>query len=263
MGISGRVMMRKIKNYHTHTLFCGHGKGYPIDYVNIALENNFAVLGFSEHAPIDIPAFYFTIFGKENEYFNEVNSLKNKYSNLEILCGLEVDYFEDFHNYYDELLKKYDYISLSCHYTRYKTNNLDDHCSFHLRTIASVFEYKELLIAGMRSKYFSFVNHPDLFITYDIDGYDIVTKEIVDAAIECDLPLELNLNQIRVKPHLYQEGGLRYDFWKYVGTTNAKVIINFDAHLPEFLASNLYAETINYANKLNLNLVDEIKKVKK
>lgn len=254
--------MRKIKNYHTHTLFCGHGKGHPIDYANTALNNNFDVLGFSEHAPIDIPAFYFTITGYENEYFKEVNEIKNKFPNLKILCGLEVDYFEDFHNYYDELLKKYDYISLSCHYTRYKTKYLDEHCSFHLRNLESIFEYKELLIAGMKSNYFSFVNHPDLFITYDLPGYDIVTKEIVDAAIECDLALELNLNQIRVKPHLYKEGGLRYDFWKYVGTTNAKVIINFDAHTPDFLASNLYYETLEYAKKLNLNLVDEIKMVK-
>ena len=35
--------MEKIRNYHTHTLFCGHGKGYPIDYAKIALENNIDV----------------------------------------------------------------------------------------------------------------------------------------------------------------------------------------------------------------------------
>lgn len=262
MGISGCGIMKKIKNYHTHTLFCGHGKGHPIDYVNIALESNFEVLGFSEHAPIDIPAFYFTISGNEDKYFNEVNELKEKVPNLTILCGLEVDYFEDFHYYYEELLKKYDYISLSCHYTRYKTLYLDDYCSFRLKTIETVFEYKDILVNGMKSNYFSFVNHPDLFLTYPMDCYDIVTKEIVQTAIECDLPLELNLNQIRVKPHLYEKGALRYNFWKYVGTTNAKVIINFDAHLPEFLSSDLYYKTLELAKTLNLNIVDEIKKVK-
>ena len=69
MGFSGCVIMEKIKNYHTHTLFCGHGKGYPIDYAKIALENNFETLGFSEHAPIDIPGFYFTIKNNEEKYF--------------------------------------------------------------------------------------------------------------------------------------------------------------------------------------------------
>ena len=98
--------MKKIRNYHTHTLFCGHGKGYPIDYAKIALENNFEVLGFSEHAPIDIKAFYFTIAGYEDDYFNEVTKIKNLYPNLTILCGLEVDYFEDFHSYYEKLLNK-------------------------------------------------------------------------------------------------------------------------------------------------------------
>ena len=254
--------MEKIRNYHTHTLFCGHGKGYPIDYAKIALENNFEVLGFSEHAPIDIPSFYFTIAGYEDDYFNEVSKIKNQYSNLTILCGLEVDYFENFHEYYEKLLNKYDYLSLSCHYTRYNVDNVEDYCSFRLNNIYTVLEYKDILINGMKSNFFSFVNHPDLFITYPMDGYDFVTKEIVSTAILCDLPLELNLNQIRVKPHLYQKGGLRYKFWEYVGTTNAKVIINFDAHLPEFLASPIYKQTLEMAKELGLNIVNEIKKVK-
>ena len=262
MGFSGCVIMEKIKNYHTHTLFCGHGKGYPIDYAKIALENNFETLGFSEHAPIDIPGFYFTIKNNEEKYFNEVTSIKGIYPNLNILCGLEVDYYDDFHPYYDKLLDKYDYLSLSCHYTRYNVSDLENYCSFRLANINTVLEYKDILVKGMKSNYFSFVNHPDLFLTYDMEGYDEVTKEIVQTAIECDLPLELNLNQIRVKGHLYEQGGLRYNFWKYVGTTNAKVIINFDAHFPEFLASDLYAKAFELAKKLNLNIVNEIKKVK-
>ncbi|MBQ6817910.1 MAG: hypothetical protein IJO27_05700, partial [Bacilli bacterium] len=147
-------------------------------------------------------------------------------------------------------------------YTRYNVQNLEDYCSFRLNNITTVLEYKNILIKGMKSNYFSFVNHPDLFLTYEMDGYDQVTKEIVDTAIKCDLPLELNLNQIRVKGHLYEKGGLRYNFWKYVGTTNAKVIINFDAHFPDFLASDLYHKTLELSKELNLNLVNEIKKVK-
>ena len=86
---------------------------------------------------------------------------------------------------------------------------------------------------------------------------DFVTKEIVSTAIECDLPLELNLNQIRVKPHLYQKGGLRYKFWEYVGTTNAKVIINFDAHFPEFLGSSIYNQTLEMAKELGHHALKE------
>ena len=248
----------KITNYHTHTLYCGHGKGHPIDYYEIAKEHNFKVLGFSEHAPNIIKALGGVPFEKIELYYNEVNALKNKYPDLEVLCGLEVDYFETFHPYYKKLKEKYDYLSLSCHYIRCNTPNPGQYSSFHLKNIEDCNVYKDILIKGMHSNLFSFINHPDLFIREPLDGYEKLTKEIVNEAIKCNLPLEFNLNQFRARNELYQENNLRYKFWQYVGKTNAKVIINFDAHYPEFLETDLYQQAISLSKKLNLKLIDRI-----
>ena len=38
-------------NLHTHTAHCRHASGLPEDYCAAALEQNFEILGFSDHAP--------------------------------------------------------------------------------------------------------------------------------------------------------------------------------------------------------------------
>lgn len=254
--------MKRIKNYHTHTLFCGHGKGHPIDYAKYANLKDFEVLGFSEHAPTIIKGLGGVPFEKIDQYYNEVHELKKIYPNMKILCGLEVDYFETFHPYFKKLLERYDFLSLSCHYIKCNVHNPGDYSCFCLQNSQDVVTYTDILIKGMESGFFSFVNHPDLFIREPLAGYEEATKKIVAAAIKYDLPLELNLNQMRARKQLYERDNYRYNFWKYVGKTNAQVIINFDAHFPEFLASDIYLDALSFAKELNLNLVDEIKIVK-
>ncbi|MBQ6671978.1 MAG: hypothetical protein IJM73_01995, partial [Spirochaetales bacterium] len=38
-------------NYHTHTTRCNHAKGTDREYVEKAVSEGFAVLGFSDHTP--------------------------------------------------------------------------------------------------------------------------------------------------------------------------------------------------------------------
>ena len=39
-------------NYHTHLELCGHAVGMTEDYVKVAIEEGFEVLGMSDHGPI-------------------------------------------------------------------------------------------------------------------------------------------------------------------------------------------------------------------
>ena len=109
------------RNFHTHTIYCGHAVGLPIDYLDAINTYSLNTLGFSEHAYIDIQSFTHTV--KTNEhmhmYYNDVVELKKK-TNCEVLIGLEVDYFPSFMDYYKELHKKYDYLTLSVHFVIFK-----------------------------------------------------------------------------------------------------------------------------------------------
>ena len=39
-----------MKNYHTHTARCHHAMGTDEDYVQIAIQEGYTTLGFSDHA---------------------------------------------------------------------------------------------------------------------------------------------------------------------------------------------------------------------
>ena len=39
-------------NYHTHLKLCGHAEGMSNDYVKVAVEEGFEIIGISDHGPI-------------------------------------------------------------------------------------------------------------------------------------------------------------------------------------------------------------------
>ena len=95
-------------NFHTHTIFCGHAKGLPVDYLDAIKELKLKTIGFSEHAYVGVPSFKHTIKTPEdmNKYYDEVIKLRNA-TDTEVLVGLEVDYFPRLNSYYKELKEKY------------------------------------------------------------------------------------------------------------------------------------------------------------
>ena len=82
-----------INNYHTHTFLCD-GVGEPEEYVLQALKLGCSEIGFSGHsyAPWDK-----TCLGMDSESFLRYRDLiykcKNKYRDIKIYCGLELDYY--------------------------------------------------------------------------------------------------------------------------------------------------------------------------
>lgn len=249
---------KRICNYHTHTLYCGHGIGYPIDYLKVAIKNNFQVLGFSEHAPLPEKYFIHTIDEKENEYFEKVTALKNNNFGIKIYVGLEIDYFEEFNDFYKKLLNKYDYLSLSCHYIKYQAANIGDYSCFNLNTTEKKLLFKKIIFSGIHSQLFSYLNHPDIFINDNDELIRKISEDIIDEAIKYDLPLELNISQMLRFPLLYKQNNIRFNFWKKVSQKQAKVIINFDAHQPNLLNIANYKKALLFANNLNLNMIEKI-----
>ena len=244
-------------NYHVHTLYCGHGEGHPEDYAQIAYKEGLKNLGFTEHAWLPGSRFTHTICGHEEEYFNEVHEAKEKYKGkVNIYCGLEIDYFPDHHDYYKELLKKYDYLTLSVHYLRY--NGPDLYGSWHGYTDINLLnEYRDLIVTGIKSKLFKFVNHPDNFVCVWNDDVIKISMDIINTAISYDIPLELNGNQFE-RSTLFSPGEPREKFWELVGKTNCKVLINTDAHKCKDLLRSNIDSMIEFSKKHNLNVLKEI-----
>lgn len=251
-------------NFHTHTLFCGHAVGLPIDYLNSIKDLGLKTLGFSEHSYIDIPRFHHIISSREemDSYYNEVQKLKEK-TNIELLTGLEIDYVPSFIDYYKELKEKFDFLSLSVHFVYI---NNDYSYATRFSKIDELILYKDYLISGINSKLFSFVNHPDLFLNNfanenkDNEIIKSLEKDIIDEAVKADIPIEFNIAQFYRFNHLYDENSVRYGFWKMVGMSKVKVLINYDAHDPNEMTLERYNKVMEYISKFNLNIVTDFRK---
>jgi len=85
-----------IQNLHTHTAFCD-GKNTPEEMVRAAVALGMDSLGFSGHAPMDVPNDWTMTAETVPRYRAEAERLQKAYAGrLEIFLGLEQDYCSPF-----------------------------------------------------------------------------------------------------------------------------------------------------------------------
>lgn len=250
-------------NFHSHTYLCGHAGGIPIDYVNEAIKNNFSVLGISEHAPMTMLPNYNSRLKNEDypkylELLHEADLVAEKH-NIKLYKGLEIEYVGK-SDVYLKFLDDLDYLVLGQHYI-YVDGKLKS--TYDLSTLEDIIIYSNTLIEAIKTGYFNLVAHPDLCF-YNIEN---PTKEMYQALIpfiklakQLDIPLEVNANGFR--RNLYEKSPyLKYprtQFFQMVAKENAKVISSSDAHSPEQLNDHFIKVAYQFANELNLNIINTL-----
>jgi len=110
---------------HTHHERCGHAEGEIRDYIEAAIQSGLEIIGISDHSPYFYKAvdhFRPNVTMRKSEfaeYVAEVLALKKEYENkIEVLLGVESDYFSEHMSHYEKQYKQYpfDYIIGSVHY---------------------------------------------------------------------------------------------------------------------------------------------------
>ena len=232
-------------NLHTHSIYCGHGSGYPEEYARKAEEDGLGVLGFTEHLPFPDDRLHSSRmpFAQKDVYENEVLRLKKVYEKkgVDILLGWECDYFPEFDDYYDSLLEKADYLIFGTHYTLKD----GEYKSLFTRPLEKndLYDYARNTIKAMEYPNFSFAAHPDVFfIGYEKfdDEAKAVSKDIISCAISHDLPMEMNGNgMIRASRYDRPSYPMR-EFWELALEMGAeKFIRNTDAHCAANLTKSI------------------------
>lgn len=258
-------MMRT--NYHTHTYRCGHATGTEEDYVKSAIKNNLSILGISDHAPFpeDIIVHSRMSYSQLNDYISTCIELKEKYKNqIELKVGFEIEYIESQHEYYKKLLNELnvEYLVLGQHFFNINEKVIN---TFDLNNSAECIYYAKTIEKALETGFFKILAHPDVIFINNIKFDDNAKKAceiIINAAKKYDIPLEFNANGIR-RGLVNYDGTIRYpypfiDFWKMVSKENLKVIISSDCHAPEFMWDENMENAYALANKLNLNIINEI-----
>ncbi len=252
-----------MKNYHTHTYRCHHASGTDEDYVKKAIEAGFEVLGFSDHTPWHYKSRFRPYMRMEDyeleEYVNSISYLKEKYKDkIEILVGLEVEYFPEYMDWLKEQLKRYpiDYIILGNHYELSDENGIYFGTRINKEKLS---RYVDLCIEGLETGLFSYLAHPDLAgYPYNDEYYKKEMERLCLRAKELDIPLEYNLLGLSENRHYP-----RHEFFKIVSKIGNKVILGYDAHTPFSLKNKEnYMRAKEYLNKMDIEVIDSIKLLK-
>lgn len=233
-------MKKQVFNYHTHTERCGHATGSDEQYVRAAIMAGFQELGFSEHISypgVEKPGERI-LYKDIDSYLASIEELKERYHDqITIKVGFEIEYFDEQLSYLQEMRKRCDYMILGQHRQFVDCGGYD-----YLSDDEAVRSYTKQVLAGMRSGLISMLAHPDYFMLGRRDFSKTCAacaEEICACAVECNIPLEINLNGLRYGTLPYLEGE-RYpypfrEFWQIAERYPIQVVYGFDAHQPTTL----------------------------
>ncbi|MCL1879932.1 MAG: histidinol-phosphatase HisJ family protein [Actinomycetia bacterium] len=83
---------------HTHTYYSGHGEGTPAEVVAAAAAKSVTTLAVTEHMPVPLelsPGGHFSMrFAEVPQYISEVKAARDDHPELEVICGVEVDWLD-------------------------------------------------------------------------------------------------------------------------------------------------------------------------
>ena len=247
-------------DYHIHTKLCGHATGEMEQYVERAIEIDLSEIGFSDHLPFvdfERPGFAMSL-SQLPFYVQKVDKLREKYPNITIRSGIEVDYFPHLEHKIAALLDQYtfDYVYGSVHFIDDWTFDSPDALpEWNLADINQVWEqYIGLLHQAAESGLFDIMSHLDLVKIYGFrPTRDLLPQweSLMKCLKENGLATEINTRGLR-KPvgEIYPSEKILALIKKY----EIPIVFGSDAHAPEEVGRD-FDKASELALKYGINTV--------
>lgn len=246
-----------LANWHSHTFRCKHAAGDVADYCAAARRAGLTTLGISDHSPTKDGrwAGVRMDYALMPDYIAAIDRAAAEYPDIRLYKGLECEWVPAFgRGWFEEDLRgRYglDYIALAPHSFTMEAGSDHWYNSFlrapGIDQKAWLGGYTRYLVEAIGTGLFDFVAHPDLigcFCTAWTPDCDAAARDIVQAARDARMPLELNTSGFR-KPWVTDDDGQErpqypwLPFWRLAAEEGATVIVNTDAHAPDLIAASL------------------------
>jgi histidinol-phosphatase (PHP family) len=224
-----------IIDLHNHTPLCNHAEGTIDEYINVALEKNIEVFGFSDHAPMDFDTKYRMSFQEMKQYETDIRNAKKKYADkITIALGYEVDYLEG-HMDKRVLDADVDYLIGSVHFIdEWGFDNPEFIGQYENADINEIWQkYFNAVEAMANTKLFDIVGHLDLIKVFKfMPNREIkaIAKNALLAIKNADMVLEINAAGYR-KP--IGEAYPSKELLEEAYTMGIPITFSSDAHKPE------------------------------
>ena len=218
--------------FHVHTSRCKHASlESDIEYVWAALDSGASRLVFTDHVPYpgdQIP--YRMDMSELQDYIDSINSLKIRFAGqIEILCGLEIEFLPSYLDYYKDLrsMPGIDLLILGQHFYEQSDG------------LISVFNYdktnepwgQSLAIAeGIKTGLFDVVAHPDRVFRSN-ESFGPKEREYASKMIDAAYP-DGNWSGVYFEWNFsssMRKGFLTPEFWDMI-PDRSHIIYGLDAH---------------------------------
>jgi histidinol-phosphatase (PHP family) len=229
-------------DYHLHTRLCRHATGEIGEYIEAAIRAGIKEICFTDHIPLpeefDLAH---RMTGDEIElYLGWVERAKQAYPQIEILAGIEADYYEGFEKYLDQFLSahKFDLVIMSVHFVKqWPDGNWVFNYHFPDKSISRVYEeYLDTMIKGIKTGLFDVAGHVDIIKKNGTSLMEMVPEkvdEILDALKKAGMGIEINTSGLR------KDAGECYPGFDWLNAIRLKalpVTVGSDAHSPQQVA---------------------------
>ena len=236
--------MQILADYHTHTKY-SHGKGTIEENVLEAISKGIKTIGISDHG------YKHLAYGiKLNDIYKmreEIDKLNEKYSNIEILLGMECNILDSYGNIdiNDKIIENCDYIMAGYHFASTPTSlkRMFNHCNNYMIKNEKSKDYNtKAIINAMKNNDIFIITHPG-------DKGDVYIEEIAKVAKNTDTRLEINSSH----------GFLNSSQLVKIKGIGNKFIIGSDAHIPQNVGNFDLAMKIVKEASVDLSLIENIK----
>ena len=194
-------------DYHMHTPLCRHAKGEPVEYAARALELGLPEIGFSDHSPVekDDQDDWRMLAGELDDYVSMVQHAQEKFPQLPIKLGLEVDFIPGHEDWIRTMAGRYewDYFIGSVHYIsgKWDFDNPKRLAEWENRDVFEVWtDYFSRLTDAAASGLFEIIGHADLpkkFGHVPSENCASLFKKLLTACADTETCIELNTAGLR------------------------------------------------------------------
>ncbi|MEZ6255761.1 MAG: DNA polymerase/3'-5' exonuclease PolX [Patescibacteria group bacterium] len=243
------ITLNDIKgDLHTHTTY-SDGTNSIEEMIQKAISLNYEYIGITDHGPSVHSRGRFEVLGIIDKRRDEISKLNEKYDNIKIFYGYEINLLADGEmSMPDDLMKKLDYVIAGLH-----TAFNQDKGTATRRVINAIENPNVFMIA-----------HPSGRIINQRKAVELDWEQVLDAAASTNTVLEINAHPNRLD--------LAEDLVLEAVSKNIKLAINTDAHstadmdLMQYgidVASRGWCTNANILNTLPYEEISKIIKVNK
>jgi len=195
-----------IPDYHIHTALCKHATGKMEDYVLRAVELGIQEIAFCDHIPLpdDFDLAHRMHISEFEGYVNEIRRLQKTYPQINILFGIEADFYDGFEDYLDGFLKQYEFdlVIMSVHFIKnWPKGNWAFTYHFPDKTLTEIYsDYLSAVLRGVRTGLFDIIGHLDLVKSAEqslLYNNTSQVKQILYEAKKQNMAIEINTSGLR------------------------------------------------------------------